>query len=107
MVLTPLDNDSIVMDGNEQNLFSSQSTLRFYEADVFFNAMTFGDEIVVRVYEEDVNPSTEKSYLTIPLRGVQDDPTFLVNFIPAQSYRVTCQQTNTSYKTITWQLYGI
>lgn len=106
MALTLVSNGSQLMDGTEQNLFASQTTLIHYSTKIFLEDMVANDKITIKVYDIDVNDSTEKVYRTIKTVGVQDDPVVLVNWIQSSSYRVTCQQTSGTNKTITWALYS-
>ncbi len=104
MVLTSVDNDELLMNGTEQNLFSSQVALKHYQTNVFFDELVGGDEILVRVYIEDKFAALEKRYRTEIVRGLQDNPARLANWLPTGSYRVTAQQIAGVNKTITWEL---
>lgn len=94
------------MNGTEQNLFSSQVLIKHYSTKIFFDNLVAGDLIIIRVYDEDVDAGIEKKYRTTPVEGLQVDPEILVNWIPSSSYRVTCQQTTGTNKTITFALYS-
>ena len=105
MVLELVDNDELLMNSTEQELFPSQIGLKHYSTKVFFDTLVAGDEILLRVYDEDVFTATEKKYRTTIVRGLQENPEILVNWIQSSSYRVTCEQVSGSNKIITWALY--
>ena len=105
MVLVLDSSGSLLMDGTEQNLFSSQTILAHYSTKIFFHNLVANDKITVKVYDNDEDSSTERLYRTIYVVGVQDDPVMIINWIPSNSYRVTCEQTDGTNKTITWSLW--
>jgi len=105
MALELVSSDSLLMNGTEQELFASQVGLKHYSTKIFFDALAAGDEIMIRVYDLDEDAATEKKYRTTIVRGTQENPEVLVNWMPSSSYRVTCQQVAGSNKTITWALY--
>lgn len=106
MTLELVLSGSLVMNGSEQPLFPSQAVgLLHYSTKIFFDEMEEGDEITIRVFDEDVDASTEKIYRTERVQGPQKSNR-LVNWIPSSSYRVTCEQTSGSFKTITFALYS-
>jgi len=96
---------SLLMNGTEQPLFASQVGLKHYSTKIFFDALLAGDEIMIRVYDLDEDAAVEKKYRTTIVRGVQENPEILVNWMPSSSYRVTCEQVSGSNKTITFALY--
>jgi len=98
-------NDDLLMNGTEQDLFLSQVGLKHYSTKIFFDEIVSGDEILIRVYDEDPFTSTEKKYRTTIVRGLQKNPETLVNWMPSSSYKVTCQQISGTNKTITFALY--
>ena len=105
MVLELADNNSLLMNGTEQDLFLSKVGLKHYSTKIFFDTLVAGDEIIIRVYDEDVNSASEKKYRTAEVVGLQTNPENLINWMPSSSYRVTCQQITGTNKTITWALY--
>lgn len=105
MVLELENNDSLLMNGTEQELFPAQVGLKHYTLKAFFDKLVAGDEILLRVYDFDEEESLEKRYRTDFIQGLQQDPIRLVNWIPSSSFRVTCQQVLGVNKTITWALY--
>jgi hypothetical protein len=106
MALTVEAFAQLVLDGTEQDLFVSQTTLAHYSTKIFFNALAANDEVIVRVYDFDEQNSVERIYRITTVVGVQVTPELLINWIPSTSYRVTVQQTNTTFKTISWALYS-
>lgn len=106
MGLSLLTNNSLLMDGSEQNLFASQVLLRHYSTKIFFHNMVDNDKIIVKVYDLDDTSAVERKYRTIEVVGVQDNPEMLINWIPSGSYRVTCQQTSGTNKTINFSLFS-
>jgi len=98
-------NNELLMNGTPQNLFPSQVGLKHYSTKIFFDELISGDEILIRVYDDDPFASTEKKYRTTIVKGLQENPEILVNWIPSSSYRVTCQQISGTNKTITFALY--
>jgi len=105
MVLELVDNDELLMNGTEQELFASQIGLKHYSTKIFFDELVMGDEILLRIYDLDEFAGVEKLYRTVPIQGLQVNPETLVNWMPSSSYRVTCEQMVGSFKTITWALY--
>lgn len=93
MTISLLDNNSQLMNGTEQDLFTSKTILQHYTLKIFFDSMVANDKITIRVYDEDINDSTEKLYREIEIVGVQDVPVVLINWIPSSGYRVSCEQT--------------
>jgi len=107
MALTLEANNSLLMNGSEQELFPvTTEGLKHYSTKVFFHNLVSGDEILIRVYDEDPNGPTQRRYRTTPVEGLLKDPEILVNWIPSSAYRVTCQQITGPFKTITWALYS-
>lgn len=106
MVLTVVDFDQLTLDGTEQELFPSETTLAHYSTKIFFNTLVADDEVKVRVYDLDEQNSVERLYRTTTVVGLQVDAESLINWIPSRSYRVTVQQINTAFKTISWALYS-
>jgi len=105
MALELVDNDELLMNGTEQELFPSQVGLKHYSTKIFFDELVMGDEILLRIYDLDEFAATEKKYRTVPIQGAQVNPEILVNWMPSSSYRVTCEQIVGINKTITWALY--
>lgn len=106
MVLEIIDNNELLMNGTEQELFSAQTGLAHYSTKVFFDELAAGDEIVIRVYDEDLFDDTERKYRTVIVEGLQDNPEQLINWIPSTAYRVTLEQTSGTFRTISWALYS-
>lgn len=96
---------SLLMNGTEQDLFASQVGLKHYSTKVFFDELDNGDEILIRVFDLDEDAATEKKYRTTIVRGIQDNPEILVNWMPSSSYRITCEQISGTNRTITFALY--
>lgn len=92
-----------VMDGTEQNLFASQTTLQHYATWIFFDALLAGDIIRVKVYVNDEQDSVERVYDKYDVPGPVDDPAVFNPFVPTDSYRVTCEQIAGTNRTISWQ----
>lgn len=106
MALTVEAFGQLVLDGTEQNLFPSETTLKHYSTKIFFNTLVANDKVIVRVFDFDEQNSVERLYRTTAVVGVRITPELLINWIPSSSYRVTVQQTNTAFKTISWALYS-
>ena len=104
MVLELIDNNELLMNGTEQELFPSQVGLKHYTVKMFFDQMVLGDEIMVRVYDKDEFAGVEKIYRIERVSGVQQSNR-LFNWIPSSSFRITCEQVTGPPKTITWALY--
>jgi len=107
MALVSIDNDELLMNGSEQDLFPSEVGLKHYATKIFFDELVAGDEILVRIYSLDKFAAVEKRYRTTHVEGVQQDPELELNWIPSESYRVTCEQITQGaggFKTITWEL---
>ena len=105
MALTLVDNNELLMDGNEQDLFVKQLALLQYETHIFFDTLTAGDEIIIRVYLDDKFDNMERRYITIPVEGSQTNPAYVVNWLASSTYRVTCQQISGTFRTISWERY--
>lgn len=99
-----VDNNELLMNGTEQELFPSQIGLKHYTTKIFLDEMVSGDEITIRVYDLDEFAGVEKIYRTELVQGAQKSNR-LINWIPSSSYRVTCEQVTGAFKTITWALY--
>ncbi len=108
MGLESVDDNELLMNGTEQDLFPSQIGLKNYATTIFFDELVAGDEITIRVYKLDKFAGVEKIYRTTFIQGPLTDPNIEVNWIPTGSYRVTCQQTlGVINKTITWELLSV
>lgn len=105
MVLELALSGSISLDASEKDLFVSQTPLMHYLTKIFFDNLVAGDEVIIRVYDQDEDAATEKKYRTVPVEGPQTNPEILVNWIPSSSYRVTCQQITGTGKNVTFALY--
>jgi len=105
MALELEDNDELLMNGSEQNLFASQVGLKHYSTKIFFDELVTGDEIILRIFDFDEFAGVEKLYRSVPIQGLQPTPETLVNWMQSSSYRVTCEQISGTNKTITWALY--
>lgn len=108
MTLTTADG-SLLLTALEQDLFASQTSLQLYNTKIFLNTLADSDEIVIRIYNNDINDSdTEKiiDVQTIVGRDVNGIPGVNIPWLPDNSYRVTVQQTITevplAFATITW-----
>ena len=107
MALTLADNNELLMDGNEQDLFVKQIGLKQYETHVFFDELQSGDEILIRVYLDDEFDNMERRYITIPIEGLQTNPATVVNWLASSSYRVSCEQITGTFRTISWSRYEV
>lgn len=105
MALTLADSNELLMDGNEQDLFVKQTGLLQYETHIFFDTLTAGDEILIRVYIDDPKDTAERRYITVPVEGVQTNPAVVVNWLASSTYRVSCQQITGTNRTISWARY--
>lgn len=100
LVATP---GTILMDGTEQNLFASQTTLQHYATWIFFHNLLANDSIEIRVYVNDQQSALERVYDFLEIPGPVDDPAVFFPFVPTNSYRVTAKQIAGTNRTITWQ----
>ena len=107
MVLSEQAKGSTTMDGTEQDLFTSYTNLAYYQAYVFLHNMEADDKIIIRVYVNDPQTSTERLYIETPYYGVQTDTTKYIPSLPTDSYRITCEQESGTYRAVTWILYDI
>ena len=107
MALILADNNELLMDGNEQDLFVKQLVLKQYETHIFFDELVAGDEILIRVYLNDDFDNAERRYITVPVEGLQTNPAFVVNWLVSTTYRVTCQQITGTFRTISWSRYEV
>lgn len=103
MALTLADNNELLMDGTEQDLFVKQTTLQQYETHIFFDQLAAGDEIQIRVYIDDKFDNAERRYITVPVEGLQNNPAFVVNWLASSTYRVSLQQISGTFRTISWE----
>ena len=92
----------VTLDGTEQNLFASQTTLQHYATWVFTNLMAAGDTIVLRVFVKDEQGAVERKYDEITVTGAQDPPAIFFPFVPTDSYRVTVERTAGTVASINW-----
>ena len=107
MALTLAENDELLMDGNEQDLFTQQTVLQQYETHIFFDQLAAGDEILIRVYLHDEKDNAERRYITIPVEGLQDNPAYVVNWLASSTYRVSLQQISGTNRTISWERWTV
>ena len=107
MALTPADQNELLMDGNEQDLFVKQIGLKQYETHIFFDQLAAGDEIQIRAYLDDPFDNMERRYITVPVEGLQTNPAYVVNWLASTTYRVTCQQITGTFRTISWVRYEV
>lgn len=108
MALTLADKGSLLMDGLEQDLFPSQNGLLHYSVNVFFDELVGGDEILLRTYILDEQVVAQKRQRTYILRGAQQNPATVINWLPTSTYRISAQQITQGvggFKTITWARY--
>jgi len=108
MTLTT-DSGSQLLSASEIDLFVSQTNLKLYNTKIFLDGLADGDEIVVRIFNNDIADSdTEKAYdvQTLVGRDVNSIPCVNISWLPDNSYRVTVQQTveevSLAFATITW-----
>ena len=107
MALELADNNETLMDGTEQDLFTIQTVLQQYETKIFFDELTSGDEITIRVYIHDEFDNMERRYITVPVEGLQTNPGYVVNWLASSTYRVTCQQISGTNRTISWERWTV
>jgi len=107
MALELADNNELLMDGNEQDLFAKQLILKQYETHIFFDQLAAGDEIQIRVYLDDPFDNEERRYITVPVEGLQDNPAYVVNWLTSSTYRVSLQQITGTFRTISWARYTV
>ncbi|MCZ6583049.1 MAG: hypothetical protein O6761_07770 [Thaumarchaeota archaeon] len=98
-----LDNE-LLMNGTPQDLFPSQVDLKHYTTKIFFDELVSDDEIIIRVFDLDKFSAVEKQYRKTIIRGLQESPGTIINWIPSGSFRVSCQQISGTNKTITFEL---
>lgn len=96
---------NVTMNGTEQNMFASQTTLKYYSTYVFLHNMASGDTITIKVYVQDKDATTERVYESRTVSDAQTKPAVFVPFLPTSSYRVTCQQTAGTNRVINWARY--
>jgi len=107
MALELADNNELLMDGNEQDLFVKQVGLKQFETHIFFDQLQAGDEIQIRVYLDDPFDNEERRYITVPVEGLQTNPAFIVNWLASTTYRVSLQQITGTFRTISWARYQV
>jgi len=101
-------NGSQLLSASEIDLFVSETALQLYNTKVFLDDLADGDEIVIRIFNNDVFAATEKAIdvQTLVGRDVNGIPGVNIPWLPDNSYRVTVQQTVTEvaldFATITW-----
>lgn len=99
------DSGNVTMNGTEQNMFASQTDLKYYSSYVFLHNMASGDTIRIRVYVKDVDDAVERVYEDQTASDAQTVPAIFIPFLPTSSYRVTCQQTAGTNRVVNWAKY--
>lgn len=107
MALTTADQNKLLMNGNEQDLFVKQIGVKQYETHIFFDELVAEDEIIIRVYLDDPFDNAERRYRTTVIEGLQNNPATVVNWLASSTYRITCQQNIGPFKTISWVRYEV
>ncbi len=107
MALILADNNELLMNGTEQDLFVKQVGLKQFETHIFFDQLQSGDEILIRVYLNDDFDTQERRYITVPIEGLQTNPATVVNWLASTTYRVSCQQITGTNRTISWSRYEV
>jgi hypothetical protein len=100
MALTQTAGVSPTLDGTEQNLFSSQTTLKHYAMWAFLHTLGAGDTVIIRVYANDPQSSTERLYDEATYSGTQSSPAVYIPYIQTNSFRVTVERTAGTVSTI-------
>jgi len=107
MVLEATSGSQDLSSGDAEELFTSKTALELYNTKIFLNTLADDDEIVIRIFNNDIADSnTEKAIdiQTLVGRDVNGIPCVNIPWLPDNSYLVTVQQTvaNATFKTITW-----
>ena len=89
----------------EQDLFATQTPLRYYATKVDLTNMISTSVITIRIY--DFVNGVEKIYDTQIFTGVQDIPEVFIPFLPSLNYRVSVQSIDADVTSITipWSRY--
>ena len=96
---------SLLMNGDEQDLFLNQSELLQYETKISFANLEAGDEIVIATYIKDEHGGSTLRYRTTHIEGQQTNPITVINWLATSIYRVSCEQITGTNRTINWALF--
>lgn len=107
MALITADQNELLMNGAEQDLFVKQIGLKQFETHIFFDELAAGDEIQIRVYLDDPFDNAERRYITVPIEGLQANPAHVVNWLASSTYRISLQQITGTLRTISWVRYEV
>jgi len=96
------DGSQLVTD-TETDLFDLDSTDLFYAVWIDLTPITGADTFVIKVYVDEANAGTERTYLDETMVGVQDPSMIYIPPIPADHLRVTMQRTGGTNRTFLWR----
>ena len=105
MALLEANGSEALSDVDEEDLFATQTLLRYYATKVDLSNMIVTSIITIRIY--DFVNGVEKIYDTQIFTGVQDIPEVFIPFLPSSNYRVSVQSVDadTINITIPWSRY--
>lgn len=92
----------LAVTGTLADLFSSQTTLKFYATTIFFHNLLSGDSIEITIHIKDVNDTVERIYDQFTVSNVQPKPATFIPFLPTGSYRITARTVAGVDRSITW-----
>jgi hypothetical protein len=76
---------------------------RHYATWIHTHNMLAIDEIEIKTLVRDQNANVMRVYNTTVLKGIQDDPSFFIPYIPTKQYRVTIRRLAGTDRAFTWQ----
>lgn len=106
MTLTPVTNGPKLLTAVDQDLFSSQTNLKHYEAVIYVSNLVANDIVIITVYDNDITAAAEVVDREIKIVGSNPGKTVRINWIPSTGFRVAARQIQGSFKTINFTLYN-
>jgi len=101
--LVSLTDGSQAVTDTETNLFDLDAADLFYAVWIDLTPILAADTFVIKVYVDEANAGTERTYLDETMVGVQDPSMIYIPPIPADHIRVTMQRTAGTNRTFEWR----
>lgn len=96
------DGSQLVTD-TETNLFDLDTSVLYYAVWIDLTPILAADTFRIKVYVDEANAGTERTYLDESMVGVQAPSMIFIPPIPADHLRVTMQRTAGTNRTFAWR----
>ncbi len=102
-MVTLTDGTSATVSTVEITLFDLDTADLTYATYIDMNVMVAADQFRIRVYLDDAQSGTERTYLDETLLGVQDPPIIYIPPLPTDHYKITMLKVAGTDRVFKWR----